>query len=332
MNNIAKLHLNELKEIFAESSAKIGIAPAIIEKDFWVTWVLGQIYSNKALSSLLMFKGGTSLSKVFGAIERFSEDIDLILNWHSLTDENPKELRSKNKQYKFNEDIQQKAIDYIATSLLPQFKELLSPLCNCTIDTDNQYAINVNYPTVFSDPYLRPQILLEIGPLAEWLPYNSYQICSIVAEIFPNLFTQTHCTVNAIVAERTFWEKATILHHEANRPSNSSLPSRYSRHYYDLSRLSLSQIKDNALKQIDLLNQVVQFKQRFYPRTWAKYDEINKDGLKLVPPEFRIKLLQEDYEQMRSMIFGAYPKFEEIIKTLQKLEDEINSKIMEYKN
>jgi hypothetical protein len=86
-----------------------------------------------------------------------------------------------------------------------------------------------------------------------------------------------------IRAERTFWEKATILHHEAHRPADSALPARYSRHYYDLARMAASPVKDAALADTDLLAAVVAFKQRFYPRSWARYDLAARGTLRLVP-------------------------------------------------
>ncbi len=102
MNNIATLNIEEQANLFNEVAIKKNIPPAIVEKDFWVCWTLGKLFSDSELSKQLVFKGGTSLSKVFNLIERFSEDIDLILNWDLLTDNNPLANRSKTKQDKFN--------------------------------------------------------------------------------------------------------------------------------------------------------------------------------------------------------------------------------------
>jgi hypothetical protein len=130
--------------------------------------------------------------------------------------------------------------------------------------------------------------------------------------------------VRAIVVERTFWEKVTILHHEANRPEASSLPLRYSRHYYELAMLASSNIKDSALSKIELLKEVIEFKQKFYPRVWAKYEECLAGKLKLIPAEIRFKELKQDYLSMRVMIFGSYPEFNKIINILDSLEQKIN--------
>ncbi len=325
MYKVALFSKEQLRELFNETAIRKKVTPAIAEKDFWVTWVLCKIFSDEYLSSILMFKGGTSLSKVFNLIERFSEDIDLILDWNMITSENPRLDRSNSKQLKFNELLNDKANDFLINDLLLKLNSILQPVCSCELDPSAKLVINVNYPAVFSDQYLRPQILLEIGPLAAWLPFGYYSITSLVAEEFPKVVTQCSCSVKAIVAERTFWEKATILHHEANRPANSELPPRYSRHYYDLAILSLSTVRPSALLQPQLLTDVVEFKQKFYPRGWAKYSDCLTGKLKLVPPEYRLTTLKKDYKSMQTMIFGRYPDFDEVISNLQELESEINA-------
>ena len=281
MYKIANLSKDQRAELFSETATLMNTTNGIVEKDFWVVWTLAKIFEDERLNKILMFKGGTSLSKVFNLIGRFSEDIDLILDWRLVTKENPlKELTSKNKQVKFNEQINENAKLYIKDELLPIISEILSPLCTCNI-ADDGFSINVKYPNAFNDTYLRPEILLEIGPLASWLPSDSFEILSFVAQKFSKLFEKPRCTVNTIVAKRTFWEKATILHHEANRPSDLVMPIRYSRHYYDLAMICQSRVKDEALADINLLKDVVEFKKKFYPRTWAKYEDAKKGTFNL---------------------------------------------------
>lgn len=325
MDHVVSLNKSQLRELFNETAIKKQVTPAIAEKDFWVTWVLSKIFADDYLSKTLMFKGGTSLSKVFKIIERFSEDIDLILDWNTVTQDNLLIARSNSQQNKFNQLLNDSAHEFMQGKILPRLNALLQPVCHCELDKTTQLVIQVNYPAVFNDLYLRPQILLEIGPLAAWLPFGEYTITSFAADAFPQLFAHATCQVKAIVAERTFWEKATILHHEANRPATSKLPLRYSRHYYDLAMLASSAIKNNALADMSLLNDVVEFKQKFYPRNSAKYEECLTGNLKLSPPDHRLKMLQDDYKQMRTMIFGNYPDFSNILDKLQQLENEINS-------
>jgi len=253
MNKIANLPKQQRSELFLETATLMNTTNSIIEKDFWVVWTLDKIFSDDRLNKILMFKGGTSLSKVFNLIGRFSEDIDLILDWRLVSNENPlNEQESKNKQVKFNEQINENAKEYIQNELLPIISQILSPLCTCIIAEDG-FSINVRYPNAFDDNYLRPEILLEIGPLASWLPSDSFEISSFAAQKFPQVFEKTKCSVNTIVAKRTFWEKVTILHHEANRPEESPIPTRYSRHYYDLAMMAQSEVKNEALADLELL-------------------------------------------------------------------------------
>ena len=192
------------------------------------------------------------------------------------------------------------------------------------VGENDEFNINISYPTTFDDKYLRPEILLEIGPLASWLPYNNFETTSYTAEYFPKHFKMAKTNVNAIVASRTFWEKATILHQEANRSAEKPLPTRYSRHYYDLAIMAKSKVKNEALEDIELLDKVIDFKNKFYPASWAKFDEARPKTLKLVPPEYRLKALEKDYKSMEHMIFDKKLTFEEIITILQELEDEVN--------
>lgn len=200
MDKIAHSSAKIREELFSQTASRMNTTNAIIEKDFWVVWILDKIFSNVSLNKILMFKGGTSLSKVFHLIGRFSEDIDLILDWREITHEDLLEpLATKNKQVRRNEAINQEAIHYIQDNLLPIVAKILAPLCICSIDKANPYNIQVTYPAAFKDDYLRPQVLLEIGPLASWLPYDEFEISSYAAEHFSHLFekksysSKSHC-------------------------------------------------------------------------------------------------------------------------------------------
>ena len=127
-----------------------------------------------------------------------------------------------------------------------------------------------------------------------------------------------------IAAERTFWEKATILHQEAHRKTQT--PQRYSRRYYNLYKLAVSRVRASALADPKLLQDVVAFKQRFYPSAWARYDLAVPGSLKLLPATpSQVKELAQDYEEMQVMLFGAPPEFRDILDELKHLEAEINA-------
>lgn len=324
MDKVANLSKQERSELFSETARMMHTTNAIVEKDFWVVWVLDKIFSDDRINKILMFKGGTSLSKVFNLIGRFSEDIDLILDWDLVSGENPNQERTKSKQDKYNKEVNEKAKIYIKEFLLPIISEITAPYCTCEINIDDEHNINMKYPAAFSDQYLRPEILLEIGPLASWLPSDTYEISSYASQHFPKLFNKLKYKVNAIAAHRTFWEKATILHQEVHREEGKPMPLRYSRHYYDLALMARSGVKEDAINNIELLNIVVEFKKKFYPVNWASYDTAKVGSLKLVPSHDRIEELRKDYKAMENMIFDKKLSFEEIFEVLDLLEKEIN--------
>lgn len=325
MDRVARLADAQRRDLFSETAVRRGTTPAVAEKDFWVTWVLDRLFADPELARLLMFKGGTSLSKAYGLIERFSEDIDLILDWRVLVGEtDPRAARSRNKQNQLNAQIDEQAKAYIAGTLLERVSAAFDGVCRCAIGADDPQVIEVRYPAAFPDDYLRPEVRLEIGPLAAWLPHEERSISCYAAEAFPQLFERPAFPVRVIRAERSFWEKATILHHEAHRPDGNPQPPRYSRHYYDLARMAASPVKDAALADLALLAEVVAFKQQFYPRGWARYELAVPGSLRLVPTGAVLDAVTADYAAMVAMIFGTIPTLDEILARLRALEDEIN--------
>lgn len=324
MKTVAKLSEQERKELFTETANAMGVTAAAAEKDFWICWVLQHVFEDKQLNQYLRFKGGTSLSKCYNAIERFSEDIDLILDWSRLTRENPTGERSKTQQEKLNKSINEGAKVFIADTLLPHLSEIMGDMCELAIDLQDSHTINITYPKAFDSEYLRPQVRLEIGPLAAMLPMEWCDVQPYAAEHFPDVFEQVKVPVPTIAATRTFWEKLTILHAEAHRPSDKVLPARYARHYYDVFKLVESGLALHALQKPDFLEKVVAFKQRFYPSSWANYDSATLDQLVLQPAACHMGELQADYEKMQEMLFGERPEFEDIIQTLAKLEHEVH--------
>lgn len=325
MNSVAGLSEAKHRELFSGTAASKGTSPAIAEKDFWVSWVLLRLFTHPELSKKILFKGGTSLSKAFHLIERFSEDIDLVLDWRLLTNEDPKKERSKKQQNLFNETLRQKGQEYVQTKILPWVEDAVGKTCRTALDDKDRRVIHVYYPGVFEDQYLRADIRLELGPFSDWVPHGEYLISPYAAEVFPHLFSVPQCRVVTIKAERTFWEKAVILHQESFRTDTQPMPLRYSRHYYDLAMMCRSKIKDEALRDLHLLEQVVEFNDRFFPRVWAHYELAKPGTMQLMPPAHFEKSLRSDYGDMRHMIFGSYPEFDEILNTLQALEREINS-------
>jgi hypothetical protein len=327
MHDLARRPEKDRREVFRATAQAMRVHEAIVEKDFWVCWVLDYLFHASPWREHLVFKGGTSLSKAFGAIERFSEDIDLILDWRLLgyTDEEPWADRTAKKQDLFGKEANQKAAEFLRQQIVPAATTALSGMLEAPIKIEaSGQDVFIHYPQSFSLAAIQPQIRLEIGPMAAWIPNEDRPIRSYAAERFPALFRQPETTVRTIVAERTFWEKATILHQEAHREDDKLLPPRYSRHYYDLYRLSRMPIREKALQKLDLLAEVVQFKMRFYRCPWAKYEEAKPGSLRLLPSQHHVAELAKDYRLMQAMLFGEIPSFAAIMEELADLEKAIN--------
>jgi hypothetical protein len=336
LNRIARMPAAERAEVFAETADRKGVAEAIIEKDFWVCWVLKQLFSIEALSGRLLFKGGTSLSKVFNAINRFSEDIDLAVDYAALgftDDRDPRqEGLSRTKREGILGDMMAACRLYIGT----EFLAALKTRCEDILGKDDNWSLQVSpidpnvvqfrYPTASSKalPYVAPQVVLELGTHAEFVPHARFKIRSFVAEVFPNLIEEGDVPVVALLAERTFWEKATILHAEYYRSPEKALPDRYSRHYYDVAMLVEGKIVSEAIADKTLLAQVVRHKETFYPAAWARYDLARHGSFRLLPTKERIGALERDYRNMGVMIFGEPPSFSSIMETLDAIEQSIN--------
>ncbi len=330
MRNIAKLSEKDKKALFHNTAAKMGMTDAIIEKDFWVCYMLDYLFHRCKWKNNIAFKGGTSLSKSYGLIERFSEDIDLILDWRVLGYEKdePWAERSNTKQDAFNKEAGIKTEVFLKNEFMPvvvsDLREELGVDVNCYIEDDDPQTVVFAYHRSFDDASILPVIRLEFGALAAWTPAAPKPITPYAALHYARLFDEPTIEILTVLPERTFWEKITILHREAYRPENSTVPSRYSRHYYDLWCMAKSPVKSAAFTDIELLEKVVRFKEKFYRCSWAKYDEAKPGTMKLVPSEKNIKALKDDYEHMKNMIYGEKPDFDMILKAVKVLEDEIN--------
>ena len=330
MDRVANLPAQKRSELFGQTAANRGLHPAIAEKDFWVCWALMKLFGSPELSKQLVFKGGTSLSKAHHLIDRFSEDIDLVLNWellgYSETGSDPwEELVSNTQLDKFNKEFNQKAADYIAKHLQPLVEGLVAscPEVRAKVSPIEDQVIEIHYPAAFQLDAIRPEVKLEIGPLASWVPSASYAIRPFAAEEFPDVFENPECQVTAITAERTFWEKATILHQQSHR--TTVMPAGYSRHYYDLYQLANSSVAQYAMGDLKMLDDVIAFKQRFYRSSWAKYELAKPGTFRLLPTPDGEKELRSDYRSMQPMFFTTQPLWDDIMIRLRALEFGINS-------
>ena len=327
VDEIALAPADERRILFSDVCSQLShkVPESMIEKDFWVCYVLERIFSSASLSKILRFKGGTSLSKAHAVIERFSEDVDLILDWtRFLSLGDPNAERSKTKQGLFNELINETAGRYVSGELRDHIQAALGDVCRVELDAVEPLNLHVVYPKVFDNQYLSPDVKLEIGPLASWVPCERKQIISFVGSAEPQLGIAPFA-VPVIKVERTFWEKIEALHHEHYRPETKKAPRRFSRHYYDVYRMFYLGVFDTAKNDLALLADIVEFTRKFYPRSWAHFELCKPGTMLLMPSEHAMPVMKADYAAMRNMIYGDYPSFDEILLTIKKLEAEINA-------
>lgn len=345
MDKVAILPIKDRAALFGETAAGRGISDTVVEKDFWVCWTLKRLFGlqGKGAASLV-FKGGTSLSKAFGAIRRFSEDIDLSIDRADLGytgDLDPEKDGISKKQA--NKLIEALVIDverHIADKLLPALRAAITEQLgeptkgewSLEIDSRDAQTVNFHYPTTLSDTqyegmaYITPRVKLELGARGDPWPTENKTIRPYAADDYPAFFADPDATVTVLSARRTFWEKATALHAEAHRPEESPTPLYFSRHYYDLAMLLDTEEGQAAVVDLDLLETVAKHKAIFFRSGWASYDTARPGTLLLMPSEARIKDLRADYRDMAPMMFDDRPPvFDEILAKIKKLQEIINS-------
>lgn len=191
-------------------------------------------------------------------------------------------------------------------------------------DPDAQTLL-FEYPSKTSKAgYICPLVKIEIGARSEHWPVSEHRIKSYAKEALKEKIHESEILVRVLNAERTFWEKATILHQYAHLPEGKKLPPRISRHYYDSFRLPNSEIKEKALIETALLECVVIHKNIYFASSWANYGTARKETLKLFPPARLLKELKKDYALMQAMFFREIPGWEFILKAIEQFEKEFN--------
>jgi hypothetical protein len=338
MDAILTLSPKQRVELFEQTTQQTGIEAVIIEKDFWVCWTLKELFQLPAMGEHLIFKGGTSLSKVFKVIERFSEDIDVSIDRSFLGfgGANEPESGASNKE-------KQRRIEALKTACQQKITKELLPALDAAIKTKvrrdekwslrsddedpDQQTLVFDYPTSFppdATGYIRRMVKIEMGARADHWPSETKSITPYVAEQFPQGFKAASCALKVLSAERTFWEKATILHAEFHRPADKPMPERFSRHYCDFHELIRKGVAKTATTKPDLLARVAQHKGVFFKTSWARYGEATRGSLHIAPPEHRVKALRDDYAKMQQMFFGEPPEFDQMIALLNQWEREFN--------
>jgi predicted nucleotidyltransferase component of viral defense system len=324
-----------------EAQGRLGLPPATIEKDFWVCWTLKKLFNLPKWGQHLTFKGGTLLSKGWGLIKRFSEDVDIVINRHALGfggDMAPDHAPSKKQTRKRLDAMKEASQKCVNKVLLPLLAEVVDQEVPAELtwhlepdpDDPDEQTLLLTYPTVFSDQmaYLRQVVKIELGARSDTEPTQDVNMHPYLKDAFPNVFPQSHFSVRAISLERAFWEKAMLLHEETFRPPEKKRQARLARHYYDLYCLIDAGVGQKAAGDLDLFKRIAAHRQVYFRYTWVDYGTLRPGFLRLVPSEEQITTWKSDYSAMKDeMFFEKPPEFEDIIQAIKHFQEEFNRKV-----
>lgn len=324
MKSYLELSSRQQRDILQEAQAGLGIDALFLEKDFWVCVVLNILFREPSLKSCLCFRGGTSLSKVHGCIQRFSEDIDIALPPSFFPDmpdvlfpdaEDSTAQRDR-KQRRMREYYRNMMRDLMLPLFEREFRQ--AGIRSVSLELEDldrardPFVLLIRYPSVLQsqvNPYVKQQVKLELSGRAQTEPSSPARIDSYLAHVFPELSRPVELL--AVSPERTFWEKAFLLHEENVR--GAPVRPRQARHYYDLDSLARHGMFDAGLfepiKRQRALN---------YGYSWVDYESLEPFGMKVLPDDdIRYQAWAKDYELMKPMLFGEVEEFETIMQRLR---------------
>jgi hypothetical protein len=328
--NWLKKSKNRRIEILNQTTELTGLPAIAIEKDWWVTLCLSASFS-LPYSEKIVFKGGTSLSKGWDLIERFSEDIDLAIdrNFFGFEGDISKTQISKLRKQSckfissdFLKSLTQKLADWGA---IDECKLFAQPVSDS--DKDPQ-IIEIHYNSVVdSSQYLPQRVLIEVSSRSLMEPTEKRQINSIISINFPSLdFATDAIAIPTVLPQRTFLEKIFLLHEEFSQEFVNIRIDRLSRHLYDLEKLMDTEHGISALQDKDLYNIIVAHREKFNPLRGLDYANHTPSKIKIIPPDTVIKEYENDYTEMtKFMIYGESVNFKTLMNRITELQNRINN-------
>jgi hypothetical protein len=310
-----------------------GLPATSVEKDLWVCLTLRELFSLSGIGDKLTFKGGTSLSKAWGIIERFSEDIDIVVD-KELLGIDPSEVPvfpcSKSQQDKWKKRLDKASNEWMKSDLIPALHAAFDGL-GCQIDYVDKSpgSVQIKYPSVFvrdGGGYVGDKVKIEPGARPENYPRDERLITAYVFEEIPTLSSEGGFNVRAISPLRTFWEKVCLLHEDRLRPVDKPRKAeRLSRHYYDVWCMDKKGEAGKAIADAELLRQIVLERRVSYSVPWADYDSLTYGNFRILPNDADLVFWRSDYETMRKeMFFGDSPDFGQLMEQLRELEGRLN--------
>lgn len=330
-----QLSLKEQSQILNTLAAQIGKSAIILEKDIWIVWALKTLFEMPNRFQMA-FKGGTSLSKVYNLIQRFSEDVDITIDYSEFASRDPLIENISNTQIKkMSDDIKSLVTAHLKDCVLPYFRGCIDLQFKKNVPTieldDDGETLHFYYPSSLADKsgYIADSVRLEFGGRNKSTPQNSYEIVSDVASTLPTVIFPS-AEIVVLSPEKTFWEKVTLIHSECNRTSLKTDANRISRHWYDVVKLAEDQIGISAIKNLSMLRDVVALKQVFYRSAYSNYDDCLNGKIKLLPNAEYLHLLKDDFNKMleEKMFYDEIPDFDLTMEKISKLEKHLNDVIL----
>jgi hypothetical protein len=330
------------RDVFLGAAARLGTPVQNVEKDFWVTWTLDVLFNGLPIGRpRLLFKGGTSLSKAYGLISRFSEDIDITVFRQDLGQTatvTELETMGRNRRKAKLEAIKDACREYIQNALAPQFAEILrdtlaesniEPSVAVDPDDPDGQSLLFWYPTVTAgqNDYIRPAVKIESGAKSAIDPHEATSVVPYISEELPGLGLRAE-HVTTVVAERTFWDKIVILHGVRNwferRGVLRGQGQRVSRHYYDVHRILHSELGLRAVADRGIGADCVAHARMFFNSPDLGLNRAVPGTFSLSVTDAMLGDLRRDYTRMAGMIIGAAPDFDQVIASVAALENELN--------
>ena len=314
---------------YIQIAEETGMASFAVEKDWWVVQTLSIIFEME-VSEYLVFKGGTSLSKAWNLIDRFSEDVDLAIDRKFLGFEG--ELSKKQITA-----LRKAANSYVSETFYPElqaeftkrgFENIKWEIIKTTDSDQDPVIINLYYPNSIEIPgYIQPRVQIEIGCRSLREPFSKQSILSLIDIHYPDAeFSQKASTIATVNPERTFLEKIFLLHEEFSKPIGKIRVERLSRHLYDVYQLSKTKFAAIALNDSALYETIVKHRYKFTRVADIDYNLHQPQTINPIPSPEIIEAWKADYKTMQEqMIYGDSPSFEVLISALLALKTKINA-------
>jgi len=312
-----------------------GIPPHLLEKDIWVVWSLRHLFTGP-YAQHLVFKGGTSLSKAYGVIRRFSEDVDLTYDIRAIASDLIGDTGSplpatKSQEKKWSKEIRARLSSWVDAEIVPQLKQALLQQGLPAIVRAEGDRVFIDYePLATGTGYVPSSVMLEFGARSTGEPSESRAIRCDAAEHLQGVEFPT-ATPQVMRAERTFWEKATAIHVFCAQGEFRG-GDRFARHWHDVTRLDAAGFADAAIADKALAQTVADHKSVFFAEKNAHGNVIDyhlavSGGLQLVPDAGALAKLAADYQHMvdDGLFLDEAEPFESLLERCKTIQQKANA-------